>query len=72
LPPTLIQTAEFDPLRDEGVAYGQSLSRANIHVTLQERAGLIHGYFGMGPSVGAARAAIADAAKWLGETILNR
>jgi acetyl esterase len=65
LPPALIQTAEYDPLRDEGEAYGRQLAAAGVQVTVQRRAGLIHSFFGMAPVVGAARQAVEDAAAWV-------
>lgn len=44
LPPTLIQTAENDVLRDEGEAYGRKLNEAGVATTLVRYQGLIHDY----------------------------
>ncbi len=47
LPPMLVQVAEFDPLRDEGIDYAEKLKVAGNHVQLTNYKGLTHTYFSM-------------------------
>lgn len=48
LPDTLILTAEFDPLRDEGEEYARRLQEAGNNVELHRIPGALHGFFALG------------------------
>jgi len=47
LPPALVQTAGFDPLRDEGIDYKEKLKSAGNEVKYTNYEGLVHTYFTM-------------------------
>ncbi|MGH3203094.1 MAG: alpha/beta hydrolase, partial [Streptosporangiaceae bacterium] len=51
LPPALILTAEFDPLRDEAEQYGERLRGAGVAARLRRCDGQVHTVFGCAPAV---------------------
>ena len=78
LPTTLIHTAEYDPLRDEGDMYAGALRRAGVDVRHTMHALLIHHFYGLGAVIPAGQAALLTVCAELRDTfarealVLNR
>ena len=56
LPPALIVSAGFDPLRDENIAYHEKLLAAGVDSRHEHFAGMIHGFISMAGYLDAAKA----------------
>ncbi len=72
LPPTLIATAEYDVLRDEGIAYAQKLSAAGIQVTHLHSSDMSHNFPATPNLVGRfpqCRQTLQEIAAWLRATL---
>ena len=65
LPPALVLTAGFDPLRDEGRAYAEKMRAAGVEVDHRCIEGSIHGFFSFGGAFAHARRAIDESARAL-------
>src|SRR5690349_14999210 len=55
LPPAIIHTAEYDPMRDEGAAYAKRLMAAGVTVEHACHEGMIHNFHAMGALLPQAR-----------------
>ena len=69
LPPAVIVTAEYDPLRDEGEAYGEALRAAGVKAQVHRYDGMIHGFFDMGSVSPAAQRAIDESCARFGDLL---
>ncbi len=63
LPPAVIVTAGFDPLRDEGEAYAKALAESGVRVEVRRFDSMIHGFMDMGGFSQGAQAAIEESVR---------
>lgn len=69
LPPALIQTAQYDPLRDHGSAYAAALRDAGVSVRLTNYVDAVHGYASLPRVVPAAYQALGEATAFVREIL---
>jgi acetyl esterase len=60
LPPALVVTAEYDPLRDEGAAYAAALNKAGGHADWVDYPGLVHDFLASAQAFPSSRAAFEE------------
>jgi acetyl esterase len=65
LPPALVITAEYDPIRDDGEFYAQALRAAGVDVTSSRYDGAIHGFWNFFSMLTLGRAAMDESVAWL-------
>ncbi len=63
LPPALVITAGFDPLRDEGAAYAARLVADGVETRRLHYDDMIHGFFSMGDVIEKGKQAVAEAGR---------
>ncbi len=66
LPPALVLTAEYDPLHDEGEAYGRKLQVAGVPVEWIDYPGMVHGFLSFPRFCRSAAAAFDAIARFIG------
>ncbi|HET8846165.1 MAG TPA: alpha/beta hydrolase [Ktedonobacteraceae bacterium] len=72
LPPALIITAEYDPVRDEAELYARRLAEAGIAVKLSRYPGMIHSFFRMFAHFKQSRQVLEEVARALHQTSTSR
>ena len=68
-PPAMIVTAGFDPLRDEGRAYGDRLREAGVDVVYREYPGQIHAFVSLTKAIPQGMACTLEIAQYLRERL---
>lgn len=65
LPPALVVTVEYDPLRDEGLAYAEALAAAGVPVERIHCPGMVHGFFRRLDTFDRASVLVSEICSWL-------
>jgi len=65
LPPAMVITAQYDPLRDEGEYYAEKLKAAGVPTVMKRWDGMNHGFFNLPGVVDKATAAMDEACAWV-------
>lgn len=68
LPPTFVQTAEYDMLRDEGEAFAKYLRGAGVPVQLTRCPGMNHGFWRWWSLLDEPTEHVEEACRWLNQT----
>lgn len=71
LPPALVVTAEFDPLRDEGLAYARALEAAGVPTRSLDCPGLVHDFFATAALFESSRAPFEQACQMLRDALAS-
>ena len=72
LPAAMVIAAEFDPLCTEAESYANAMEAAGVPTEYICYDGMIHGFFGMTPTVDKAKLAMEDACSSLREVFDNK
>jgi acetyl esterase len=72
LPSTFVISAEYDPLRDEGEAYGNALAAAGVPVRISRYPGTIHGAIAFYPIFKSGKEMLDDSCSWLRAHLVQR
>ena len=71
MPPTLVLTAEYDPLRDEAEQYARRLGDSGANVELKRYDGMVHGFVRRTRELKAARQAMGQVGMFLKQKLAN-